>query len=104
MLNIRDQRVLLDVDLARLYGVETRVLNQAVKRNQSRFPAEFVFQLTDDEFFSISKIVTYKAALTSQTVMSKPGRGGRRPALRCQRFILCFADFMQLFPAFVVQN
>jgi hypothetical protein len=44
ILTIRDQRVLLDADLARLYGVETRALNQAVKRNQDRFPAEFAFQ------------------------------------------------------------
>jgi hypothetical protein len=79
ILTIRDQRVLLDADLARLYGVETRALNQAVKRNLNRFPAEFVFQLTDDEILSISQTVTSKsAALTSQIVMSKPGRGGRR--------------------------
>jgi hypothetical protein len=79
ILTIRDQRVLLDADLARLYGVETRALNQAVKRNQDRFPAEFAFQLTDEEFLGISQSVTSKsAALTSQTVMSKPGRGGRR--------------------------
>lgn len=79
ILTIRDQRVLLDTDLARLYGVETRALNQAVKRNQERFPGEFVFQLTDEELASISQTVTSKpAALTSQIVISKPGRGGRR--------------------------
>ena len=79
ILTIRDQRVLLDADLARLYGVETRALNQAVKRNLNRFPEEFAFQLTDEEFLSISQTVTSKpAALTSQIVMSKPGRGGRR--------------------------
>lgn len=42
---IRDQQVMLDSDLARLYGVETRVLNQAVKRNIERFPEDFMFQL-----------------------------------------------------------
>src|ERR1017187_1277880 len=79
ILTIRDQRVLLDADLARLYGVETRALNQAVKRNQDRFPEEFAFALTREEILSISQSVTSKsAALTSQTVMSKPGRGGRR--------------------------
>jgi hypothetical protein len=79
ILTLRDQRVLLDADLARLYGVETRALNQAVKRNLDRFPAEFIFQLTDDEVLSISQTVASKpAALTSQIVMSKPGRGGRR--------------------------
>lgn len=46
---IRGQKVMLDRDLAKLYGVETRVLNQAVKRNAERFPFDFMFQLTDDE-------------------------------------------------------
>lgn len=46
---LRDQRVILDADLARLYGLETRVLNQAVKRNFERFPADFCFQLTQAE-------------------------------------------------------
>jgi hypothetical protein len=49
ILIIREQRVMLDVDLADLYGVETRALNQAVKRNQDRFPADFMFQLTAAE-------------------------------------------------------
>ena len=46
---IRGQRVMLDRDLAEMYGVETRVLNQAVKRNIERFPEDFMFQLTDEE-------------------------------------------------------
>jgi hypothetical protein len=46
---VRGQKVLLDNDLARLYGVETRVLNQAVKRNAERFPEDFMFQLSPDE-------------------------------------------------------
>ena len=46
---IRGQKVILDSDLARLYGVETKVLNQAVKRNISRFPDDFMFQLTGEE-------------------------------------------------------
>ena len=45
----RGQKVLLDADLAALYGVEVRTLNQAVKRNEGRFPPDFVFQLTADE-------------------------------------------------------
>ena len=49
ILIIRGQRVMLDVDLAELYRVETRVLNQAVKRNAERFPPSFMFQLTDSE-------------------------------------------------------
>jgi len=47
---IRGERVMLDSDLAILYEVETRVLNQAVKRNIKRFPADFMFQLTKEEF------------------------------------------------------
>ena len=49
ILSIRGKQVMLDRDLARLYGVETKVLNQAVKRNIERFPERFIFQLTDDE-------------------------------------------------------
>ena len=56
---IRDQQVMLDSDLARLYGVETRVLNQAVKRNIERFPEDFMFQLSKEESQNlISQIVT----------------------------------------------
>jgi hypothetical protein len=66
--SIREQRVILDSDLARLYGVETRALVQAIKRNPGRFPEDFLFQLTADE----------AAALRSQFVISNPGRGGRR--------------------------
>jgi len=64
---IRNERVLLDQDLAQLYGVGTKALVQAVKRNKTRFPGDFMFQLSDQEF----------AALRSQIVTSK-GRGGRR--------------------------
>lgn len=59
---------MLDADLAKLYGVPTNVLNQAVKRNAARFPDDFAYRLTPQEF----------AALISQTVISKSGRGGRR--------------------------
>ena len=51
---IRYQRVMLDSDLAELYGVETRVLNQAVKRNIERFPDDFMFQLNENEWYSMS--------------------------------------------------
>ena len=66
---IRGQKVMLDRDLAEMYGVEVRVLNQAVKRNSIRFPEDFMFQLTKEEFKS----------LISQIVISnKKGRGGTR--------------------------
>jgi phage regulator Rha-like protein len=64
---IRGQKVLLDSDLAELYRVQTRSLVQAVKRNSARFPSDFMFQLTQNEFDS----------LRSQSVISKR-RGGRR--------------------------
>ncbi len=66
---IRGERVMLDHDLAELYGVEAKVLNQAVRRNASRFPGDFMFQLTDAEFAE---------CLRSQIVTSNAGRGGRR--------------------------
>ena len=50
ILLVRGQKVMLDVDLARLYQVETRVLVQAVKRNAQRFPSDFMFQLTGEEW------------------------------------------------------
>jgi hypothetical protein len=68
ILFVRGQRILLDSDLAALYEVEVRSLNQAVRRNKDRFPSDFVFPLTPEE----------NQALRSQTVSSKNSRGGRR--------------------------
>jgi len=65
---LRNQKVMLDKDLAELYGTETRRLIQAVKRNIERFPADFMFQLTDYEF----------GLLISHIVISKSGKGGTR--------------------------
>ena len=59
IVNVRGRQVMLDRDLASLYGVETKVLNQAVKRNIERFPDDFRFQLTKDECLR-SQIVTFK--------------------------------------------
>ena len=53
ILTIRDQRVMLDADLAKLYGVETRRLNEQVRRNIGRFPEDFMFQLTNEEFVDL---------------------------------------------------
>lgn len=80
---IRGQKVMLDKDLAWLYEVETRVLNQVVKRNIERFPEDFMFQLTKEEFENLRfQIGTAKAdkILRSQFVTSKKedGRGGQR--------------------------
>lgn len=57
ILVVRGKKIMLDRDLAQLYGVETRVLNQAVKRNISRFPGDFMFSLTRDEIMRISQFV-----------------------------------------------
>lgn len=64
---VRGVQVMLDKDLAELYGVETKVLNQAMKRNEGRFPKEFCFKLVDDEYQSISS--------RSQIVTLNGGRG-----------------------------
>ena len=78
---VRGEKVFLDTDLADLYGVEARVLNQSVTRNRSRFPDDFMFQLTTEEWTTMrSQIVMSSPAntgLTSQIVMSN-NRGGRR--------------------------
>ena len=63
ILMVRGQKVLLDRDLASLYGVETRALNQAVRRNRDHFPADFMLKLTRDEIGSISQIVISSASL-----------------------------------------
>ncbi len=73
---IRGQKVILDRDLAALYQVETRVLNQAVKRNIERFPEDFMFQLTLKEWREIA-VNKGVADMTSQIVISN-GRGGQR--------------------------
>jgi hypothetical protein len=65
---IRGQQVMLDADLAALYGVPTFRLNEQAKRNRARFPLDFMFQLSPIEW----------AALISQSAISKRGRGGRR--------------------------
>jgi hypothetical protein len=65
---IRGQKVMLDSDLAEIYGIPTHRLNEQVRRNLSRFPADFAFQLTRQEF----------TTLISQIAISKKGRGGRR--------------------------
>ncbi|MEW6512266.1 MAG: ORF6N domain-containing protein [Bacteroidota bacterium] len=68
IVDLRGEKVILDVDLARVYGVTTKALNQAVKRNVDRFPPDFLIQLTRSEWLS----------LRSQIVTSKRRRGGRR--------------------------
>lgn len=103
IVQVRGEKVMLDADLAQLYGVETRTLIQAVKRNLERFPFDFMFQLTREEF----------DALRSQSVISNPeGRGGRRylpyafteqgvamlsSVLRSRRAVLVNVEIMRAF-------
>ena len=68
ILELRGTKVILDSDLAGLYGVETKRLNEQVKRNSERFPSDFVFQLTQEEFEN----------LRSQSATSSRAHGGRR--------------------------
>ena len=94
VLLVRGEKVLLDTDLAELYGVEARVLNQSVARNRNRLPDDFMFQLTAEEWTAMRSIIVTASApkggrsqtatsplaverLTSQIVMSNV-RGGRR--------------------------
>ncbi len=72
---IRGERVMLDRDLAAMYEVETRVLNQSVKRNIKRFPKDFMFQLTKDEFEALRfQIETLEKPMSSQIVMTYQNR------------------------------
>ena len=72
--SIRDQRVILDADLARIYGVETLRFNEAVKRNLVRFPADFMFRLSKEEWNGLQ-------SLRSQIAILKTGRGQHRKYL-----------------------
>ena len=73
IVTVRGRKVILDRNLAAIYGVPTFRFNEAVKRNRSRFPDDFMFQLTRDDV----------ASLTSQSAMSKSRRGGRRTLPYC---------------------
>jgi hypothetical protein len=81
--HFRGEKVLLDFDLAALYDVETRILNQAVRRNADRFPADFMFQLTSEEAEKLSQVVTpsvagHDVSNSSQIVMSSGKYRGKR--------------------------
>jgi phage regulator Rha-like protein len=84
MRSIRGERVMLDSDLASIYGVETKALNRAVKRNRDRFPKDFLFQLTEDEWKNLRyQIGTASSSREHQSLRyqigtSSLGHGGRR--------------------------
>ncbi len=81
--HFRGEKVLVDFDLAALYDAETRVINQAVRRNADRFPADFMFQLSSEEAATLSQVVTPSVAghnvpNSSQIVMSSGKYRGKR--------------------------
>jgi hypothetical protein len=85
ILTIREQKVVLDSDLAAVYGVTTKRLNEQFRRNRKRFPADFVFQLGVEEYESLrSQVATLEEGTSgsqskrSQTATLKPGRGQHR--------------------------
>ncbi|HEY2572652.1 MAG TPA: ORF6N domain-containing protein [Verrucomicrobiaceae bacterium] len=83
IVTLRGERVILDADLAKLYDVETRTLNQAVKRNKGRFPDDFCFQITKDELENLKSqfvISSLQGAIQSR-IASGVGRYGGRRAL-----------------------
>jgi len=99
---IRGKRVMLDRDLASLYGVETRVLNQAVTRNLERFPADFMFQLTKEEFEKWkSQIVTSKGDVMGlrklPRVFTEQGVAMLSSVLKSKRAIAINIEVMRTF-------
>jgi hypothetical protein len=112
ILIVRAQKVMLDADLAALYGVPTKALNQAVKRNRRRFPADFMFQLTWDETHAVTTRAARGAeSARSQSVTLSPGENVKyRPyafteqgvamlssVLRSRRAILVNVEIMRAF-------
>ncbi len=103
ILMIRGQRVILDRDLAALYGVETRTLNQAVRRNLSRFPDDFMFQLTGEEFenwrsqFVISNPTTKMKTRYFPTAFTEHGIAMLSSVLNSERAIAVNIEIMRTF-------
>ena len=103
---IRGRKVMLDSDLARLYGVETRVLNQAVKRNLDRFPVDFMFQLSTDEYSNLMSQIVISSSQISNNVKdinlisqnTTSSWGGRR------KFPLVFTEHGTLMLASVLNS
>jgi hypothetical protein len=96
---IRGERVMLDRDLAELYGVETRVLNQSVRRNRERFPSDFMFELTREEIVGISQFVTSSNLKFSKkvTAFSEQGVAMLSSVLRSNQAISVNVEIMRTF-------
>lgn len=98
---IRGERVILDADLAKIYGVETRVLNQAVRRNREKFPADFLFELTNDEALNVHQVRAQREGRSrSQTVILKRGRNIKfRPLAFTEHGAVMAANILKSRPA-----
>jgi len=96
---IRGQKVMLDRDLATLYGVETRALNQAVRRNIDRFPEDFMFSLSRDEIMRISQVVTSSEIKFSKGVLAftEQGVAMLSSVLRSPRAVRVNIEIMRAF-------
>lgn len=94
---IRGQKVMLDKDLAKLYGIETKVLNQAVKRNIERFPGDFMFSLTREEIKRMSQIVTSLKFYKNVNVFTEQGVAMLSSVLRSKRAIQVNIAIMRTF-------
>ncbi|HBB86717.1 MAG TPA: DNA-binding protein [Blastocatellia bacterium] len=96
---IRGERVMLDRDLAALYGVETRVLNQSISRNRERFPSDFMFELTRAEILGISQFVTSSNLKFSKkvTAFSEQGVAMLSSVLRSKQAIAVNVEIMRTF-------
>lgn len=96
---IRGEKVMLDRDLAELYGVETRMLNQSVRRNLERFPPDFMFELTRDEIAGISQFVTSSNLKFSKrvTAFTEQGVAMLSGVLHSKRAIAVNVEIMRTF-------
>ena len=100
ILLIREQKVMLDFDLAELYEVETKVLNQAVKRNLARFPDDFMFQLSKDEYDNLkSQFVTssWGGRRTRPYAFTEQGVAMLSSVLRSERAVAVNIEIMRTF-------
>lgn len=98
---LRGHRVMLDSDIARIYGVETRALNQAVKRHPERFPPDFMFELTRSEIRDISQTVTCSGLKHSKRVaaFTETGVAMLSSVLRSRKAIAANIAIMRAFVA-----
>lgn len=99
ILVLRGLKVMLDRDLAQLYGVDTRTLNQAVRRNIDRFPGDFMFSLTRDEIMNLSQFVTSSAIKHAPNVFAftEQGIAMLSSVLKSKRAIAVNIEIMRAF-------